>query len=39
MQDLTSVQEKVDADTGEKPSAANDWLKPPTTDHSRYMPH
>ena len=39
MQDLTSAQEKVDADTGEKPSAANDWLKPPTTDHSRYMPH
>ena len=39
MQEMAAVHEKEIEETDEKPSAANDWLKPPTTDHSRFMPH
>lgn len=39
MQEMASVPEKINEEIGEKPSAENDWLKSPTTDHSRYMPH
>ncbi len=39
MQEMASAHEKKNEETGEKPSAENDWLKQPTSDHSRYMPH
>lgn len=39
MQEIASVKEKNEDNSEEKPSAKNDWLKAPTTDHSRYMPH
>ena len=39
MQELADKQEKIEEDAKEKPCAENDWMKTPTTDYSRYMPH
>lgn len=39
MQEIATVPETNEDNTKEKPSVENDWLKTPTTDHSRYMPH
>ena len=39
MQEIAAKKKKDEEDTDEKPSAKNDWMKAPTTDHSRYMPH
>ena len=39
MQNIASAQEKKEDKETEKPSIENDYLKKPTTDHSRYMPH
>ena len=39
MQELVDKQEKAEEDAKEKPCAENDWMKTPTTDYSRYMPH
>ena len=39
MQEIVAVQEKDEENLAEKPSAENDWMKAPTIDHSRYMPH
>lgn len=38
LQKMAAMHEKDEDNTTEKPSVENDWLKAPTTDHSRYMP-